>query len=384
LLTTIDFLCEASQPKQQLVAALPPAACGLGEVPLLRLRLTQIMRGELGGQLPRVVWVGVLIAGLILSPLEPAVFATSSRERITGNTASARRLVGRAAATDSNTDSGSDELVFAPEISSQATTANDALPVTAVSTATATTDVRPPSIVFARAQSPDGKYTLEARTNHDTTLSHARLRLGLINSSPITCASFAPDSRSFVTGHADGNVRFWDSEAGGFLNKKFQTQAGSVVSIAYSPTGEQVAIGTSDGMLSVWDVAGDSEVARLENPNIAVSCVRWSPSGDRLAAALGNWTSTSDARLILWYPSTGKIEADESLTLPIGALDWLSADALLLANWNGTATVHHLNAESPPASVTIAKDLVSAAHWSPDCHLMTTWEAEQLLAPATR
>ncbi len=384
LLTTIDFLCEASQPKQQLVASLPPAACGLGEVPLLRLRLTQIMRGELGGQLPRVVWVGVLIGGLVISPLEPAVFATSIRERIPDNAVGSKRLIGRAAATDNDTISGSEETVTSLERARQSAPADAALPVTAVAAAPAAADVRPPSIIFARAQSPDGRYVLEARTNHETTLSHRRLRLGLINSSPITCASFAPDSRSFVTGHADGNVRFWDSEAGGFLNKKFQTQAGSVVSVAYSPTGEQVAIGTSDGMISVWDLAGESEIARLENPGIAVSCVRWSRSGDRLAAALGNWTSTSDARLILWSPSAGKIDAEQPLAQPIGALDWLSADALLLADWNGTATVHRLNAESSLASTSIAKDLVSAAHWSPDCRLITTWQAEELLAPAVR
>jgi WD40 repeat protein len=283
-----------------------------------------------------------------------------------------------------NTASGSDVIASSSEPSNFATPAEATPPAIALSPTPAAAEIRHPSIIFARAQSPDGRYVLEARTNSETTLFHPSMRLGLINSSPITCASFAPDSRSFVTGHEDGNVRFWDSEAGGFLNKKFQTQGGSVVSVAYSPTGEQVAIGTSDGMLSVWDVAGESEVARSENPGIAVSCVRWSPSGDRLAAALGNWTAASDARLILWSPNTGKIDAEHSLVQPVGALDWLSGDALLLADWNGTATVHHLKGASSLASITIAKDLVSAAHWSPNCRLLTTWEAEQLLAPAAR
>jgi bla regulator protein blaR1 len=384
LLTTIDFLCEASQPKQQLVAALPPAACGLGEVPLLRLRLTQIMRGELGGQLPRVVWVGVLIAGLIISPLEPAVFATSTRERVADSTSRPERLVGHAYVATNDIDSEADVAISTSGSPTPVAPA-DVSPNVAVPTASsAVTDIRPPSITFARAQSPNGRHTLHASTNHETTLSHPGLRLGLNTSSPITCASFAPDSRSFITGHADGNVRFWDSETGGFLNKKFPSQAGSVVSVAYSPTGDRVAIGTSDGMLSVWDLAAESEVARLENPDIAVSCLRWSPSGDQLAVALGNWTATSDARLILWSPSTGEIIADESLALPVGALDWLSGEVLLLADWDGTATIRHESGEQLPSPMNIAKDLISAAHWSPNCRLLTTWEADQLLARAAR
>jgi bla regulator protein BlaR1 len=384
LLTTIDFLCEAAQPPQQAAMALPPAACGLGDVPLLRSRLKQIMRGELGGQLPRSVWVAVLIAGLIVSPLEPAVFATSTRERIAERAVGANRLSGPATTGSQNVETASGVPGSTPEHSRPAAPADISPPIADVPASPTLADIRPRSIVFARAQSANGRYTLEAATNDETTLSHPGMRLGLINSSPITCASFAPDSRSFVTGHADGNVRFWDSEAGGFLNKRFQTQAGSVVTVAYSPTGGQVAIGTSDGMLSVWDVEGESEIARWENPNIAVSCIRWSPRGDRVAAALGNWTKTSDARLLVWSPSTGKVDADESLVQPLGALDWLAGDVLLLADWNGGAIVRHLNGGRPEQSLSLEKDIVSAAHWSPDCHLLTTWQAEQLLVPAAR
>ena len=70
LLTTIDFLHDP--------AHLPPLACGLGEVPLLRARLIQIMQGNIASRLSRTATALVLAAGLLISPLEPALWARSS------------------------------------------------------------------------------------------------------------------------------------------------------------------------------------------------------------------------------------------------------------------------------------------------------------------
>jgi hypothetical protein len=375
LLTTIDFLCEAAQPTKQLTAALPPAACGLGDVPLLRSRLTQIMRGDLGGQLPRKVWIGVLIGGLLISPLEPAVFATSSRERPPAPPSAGKALIAHAVKPSEIEVAGAD--VIRPS-------GNDAAvpvePSPAANAVVPADDVRPVSIIFAKAQSPDGRYTLEAGTNYETTLVHPNLRLGL-NSNRITSAAFAPDSRSFITGHDDGLLRLWDSETGVTLSK-FRALAGAIVSVAYSPAGDQIAAGASDGTLVVWDVAAQAEDARLDNPGIAVSSLRWSPSGDRLAVALGDWAS-NESRLMIWTPANNQL-SEQTLTQPIGALDWLAGDALLLADWNGGATVRHLGAERPERSLAVDKDIVSAAHWSPACRLISTWQAEQLLSEAAR
>ncbi|MBW8884717.1 MAG: M56 family metallopeptidase, partial [Planctomycetia bacterium] len=64
LLATIDFLSD--QPE-----LLPPAASGLGDVPFLKLRLNQIMRGETAATLHLAVKLPVLVTALILLPLGP-------------------------------------------------------------------------------------------------------------------------------------------------------------------------------------------------------------------------------------------------------------------------------------------------------------------------
>jgi WD40 repeat protein len=348
-------------------------------VPLLRSRLTQIMRGDLGGQLPRTVWVGVLIVGLLLSPLAPAVLAISSRERVATPPPARKVLVAHAAKSD---DTGVADSAVTSSAGESAGASIESLPTAAPSSAAPVAEIHPAaSVIFARAQSPDGRYTLEAGTSYETTLIHENLRLGL-NSSRITCAAFAPDSRSFVTGHEDGLLRQWDSETGVSL-AKFRALAGAIVSIAFSPAGDRIAAGASDGTLVVWDIIAQAEVARLDNPATAVSCLRWSPRGDSLAVALGDW-SASDSRLVIWSPATGQVLSEQLLLQPIGALDWLSGEALLLADWNGGATVHHLAIKRPELSLAIEKDIVSAAHWSPDCRLITAWQADQLLTEAAR
>ncbi len=375
LLATIDFLCEPA-------AALPPAACGLGDVPLLRIRLTQIMRGELAGRLPRTVWVGVLCAGLLLSPLEPAVFATSTRERAdTPRPLPAPRLISTAQGSDLPTP----PVEPAADQASTETSATSPVAPSSPPAIVPPAEQRPISIVFATAESPNGAYRLEAGTGRETTLLHAGLpqgRLGL-SSNRITCAAFAPDSRTFVTGHEDGLLRQWDSDAGERLIT-LRVHSGPIVSVAVSPSGTHVAAGAADGSIGVWDLASQSEVARLANPDIAVSCLRWSPDGSRLAVALGSWTTPDDARLLIWSPASGQALAEHSLLAPLGAIDWLSADLLLLADWQGGATVRNLAGQSIGPSLQLEKNVVSAAHWSPDCRLITPWDAQQLLTGTAR
>jgi hypothetical protein len=380
ILTTIDFLCEPS-------TALPPAACGLGDVPLLRSRLTCIMRGQLGGQLSRGMWVAVLGSGIVLSPVAPAVFATSSRERVdSARPLPVNRLVGR-------TVSAADVLLpLVPAVDASSASAAPE-PVPAASNAPVE-EMRPVSAIFATARSPNGRYTLEARTiDHEVTLRHDELPQGrlYLNSNRITCAAFSPDSAWFVTGHADGALRLWDSHKGS-TEQRFQSHSGPVASIAFSPDGTRFAAGASDGTLSVWDLAGRQEVASLKSLGTAVSCLRWSPSGDRLAVALGSYLSVSGATLIVWSPDDGAIQSEEPLAAPVGALDWISNEALVLADWQGQGTLHRLDgsrADEPyelkdPAGILSPKDLTSAAQWSPNCRLLTAWERDQFLLGAAQ
>ena len=380
LLATIDFLNEPAEVR-------PPAACGLGEVTLLKLRLTQIMRGQLAPTMPRTAWLVVLCCGLALAPLEPALFARSSR--ILKSSARADVAAGPTLVTPAAPLSPADvapllDRVASPRFVSSTTRAAAANPPPVMIAPPATVPLPAaftPSRLYASVFSPDRRFQLEARTGRKTVLIHDRTGWRVdLSSHEASCSSFSGDSRFFITGHKDGKLRQWDSETGGLM-ATLATNAGPITSVSYSPDGTQFALGTYDGVVSIWDAALLEEVARRTIGRGAVSCVRWSPSGEQLAVALGDWSAKDESRLHL-LTSSGGLKSDEALTEPAGALDWLSEDALLVAYWDGNGVVRNLRGNSADQPCQVEKDLVSSANWSSDVRLVIPRVAEILAAGA--
>src|SRR5439155_25126058 len=56
-------------------------------------------------------------------------------------------------------------------------------------------------------------------------------------------------------------------------------------SIAFSPDGKQLASGSFDKTVKLWDVSRGREIRTLTEPTAAVFSVAFSPKGKRLAAA---------------------------------------------------------------------------------------------------
>jgi beta-lactamase regulating signal transducer with metallopeptidase domain len=370
LLAAIDFLCDPPP------AALPPAACGLGEVPLLRSRLTQIMCGQVAIQPSRSTKALVLIAAAVVLPLGPSFVIASSRSAFDRTSpprvAEFRPQSPRQPKEETVLTSPPTGAHVEPVIASAADDL-EALDLSVLA--------RVPSAHYATAISPNGKYKLEARVDRKTTLLHEGTGYRLdLSAHKITCASYSPDSRSFATGHDDSIVRVWYCDTGvRFVALK--GSEGAITSVAFAPDGRRIAAGTSNGDVHVWDLASGDEVARLVRQQAGVSCVRWSQHGDRLAVALGAWSASDAASLVIWAPEEDVVPV-ESLLLdaPAGAVQWLTDDtALLVAEWNGRARVWNLATAEPVDELSLAKEAVSAAGWSPDCPLISNWHARQLV-----
>jgi bla regulator protein blaR1 len=356
LLTTIDFLCEPQE-------ALPPAACGLGEVPLLRIRLTQIMKGQLAAGLSRGVQALVLSAGVVISPLQPASWATSSPEP-----AQIERIL-----PTRPTIAVSITSTVTPASSSAESSSSDSGPEVTESTPEpapiAATPTIPPSPLRWSALSPNGNYRLEHRRDRTTLVHERTLRRLDLTAYGIKCAAFAPDSRSLVTGQEDGTIRWWDSETGGCLNT-FGDKSGPVASVAFG-TDKQVAAGWAAGAVSIYDLDLGTET-RLNNLP-AVASVRWSPDGERLAVGMG-YFQDSQGGVLVWDPRSGVRPDEFSLPLPVGALSWLSDESLLIADWSGQSQVFDAATGELTPGTKVQKTLVSAANWSPDCPLVMAWQ----------
>lgn len=370
LLATIDFLCDTPTP-------LPPAACGLGDVPFLRARLTQIIRGRLAAQLSPATKTAVFLAAVFVLPIGPALFGASvSTESPTPTIdvdfAPAVAVVEPIAPS----------LPTQPQQSMQPVAAFSESPTVAAIAAL----VRPPrqAELYATAVSPDGQFRLEARTGFQVALVRLadNSRLAFATDPLVKCASFSPNSLSFATGHDNSNVKIYDCLAGGHI-KTLKGASAAISTVAFSPDGKRVAAGAADGSVTLWDVES-GEASALLGPRAApISCLRWSRDGGRLAVSLGDLREPEAATLIICAADDGRILGQHALAEPAGAIDWTAGDrAILVADWSGAAAVWRVSDGLVLAQLPLDKKTVSAANWSPDCPLTTRDVTEQLFVRA--
>lgn len=374
LLATIDFLCE--QP-----ASLPPAASGLGGADLLRVRLTQIMRGELAASLPATAKISVFVLAAFLLPLGPALFGASIRPLPVLPPKSDKPLHEPAEANETASlpllsPNASDQ---APTVTQNATAASTNLPAV----------IRPAPVITAIATSSNGKYRLERRKGSHVTLVNdaSNWRLDM-STHGILCVAFTPDGRQFVTGHGDGAVRVWDSETGGLVaSLKGCTDA--VWSLAVTQHDAErcrVAAGPKDGSVLIWDLASGDELARLPPSESSVSCLRWSSRGETLAISFGEFSNREECGLLLWRPLDNQTLAQIPLEESMAALTWLPNDeGLLMADWKGEAYEFRFISQviTPLGPLgSSGKQSAEAAHWSADCPLTTPSAAEHGIAGA--
>jgi len=365
LLAAIDFLSEQAAP-------LPPAASRLGDVPFLKIRLIQIMRGEMPAALPLPVRLSISIAALAILPVAPAVFGAHVQRPRLPHSASIPAADVRIdwPASESSVPS-SDGLALPPSTAVDTTLA-------AITRAAAAAP-RPASVLSARAISPNGRFQLERRRGVEVTLvdQATDFRLNMTDHH-ILCAAFTVDSRLFVTGHGDSQIRVWDSQTGGYVSSlKGSSDAIWSVAVTKGYGSEYVAGGAQDGSVIVWNLKTGDEVARLPAAGVAVSCLRWSHNGDKLAISFGDFSERDESALMVWSPWESAASFHTELEAPAAALAWLPSDeSLVVADWTGDAQAWPLNNDGPPYRVTLGtsgKQLVEAAHWSSDCPLIPAW-----------
>ncbi len=121
------------------------------------------------------------------------------------------------------------------------------------------------------------------------------------HSDSVWSVSFSPNGEQLASGSSDKTIRLWDVESGK-CQKILGGHSDSVWSVGFSPNGEQLASGSSDKTIRLWDVQQGVLQKSLEGHSDNVYSVGFSPNGEQLASG------SKDKTIRLWHVESGELQ----------------------------------------------------------------------------
>ena len=121
-----------------------------------------------------------------------------------------------------------------------------------------------------------------------------------------TCIAFSPDSKTVLTGCADGVARIWNPETGEEL-LQFVGHTGHFKSAVFSLDGKKVLTVASDNA-RIWDAHTGKELHALAEENVPPSySATFSPDGKKVATVGSAIIGNGDSLIRIWDVETGAV-----------------------------------------------------------------------------
>ncbi|MEK6299117.1 MAG: protein kinase [Acidobacteriota bacterium] len=171
------------------------------------------------------------------------------------------------------------------------------------------------------------------------------------HSAGVWTAAFSPDGETLATGDTNGIVKLWNTASQRLL-ATFNAHSARVSSLMFSPDGRLLATGSYDATAKLWDAGTGELVLTLPTHRVRISAVAFAPDGLTVATGSLDGTATLTGRAPMAI--TGNVRGIASmafspngLMLAIGAADgtvrlWDVKTGALIARLAGHA--EHVNA----------------------------------------
>ena len=157
--------------------------------------------------------------------------------------------------------------------------------------------------VGSLASSKDGKRLARGEGNHvvvccaESGLEQCQLRG---HDREVLSVSWSPDGTQLASGSVDSTVRLWDASTGAPIGSPLNVDAGAggVRSVSFSPSGDMVAAGCWNGKIHFMDAAAGQIKSSVRGNSAVVRSVCFSSDGKQL-------TSGSQEKTVRnWYLAT--------------------------------------------------------------------------------
>ena len=123
------------------------------------------------------------------------------------------------------------------------------------------------------------------------------------NGSMVESVAFSQDSSQVASGSHDKTVRIWNVMMGE-VEAELKGHTNWVRSVAFSQDGSRVVSGSDDQTVRIWNVATGEVEAKLKGHTKSVKSVAFSQDGSRVV-------SGSDDKMVrIWNVMTGEVEAE--------------------------------------------------------------------------